>query len=102
MAPEDMDDQQFREHIMGRVTHLEATQVTLRDAIDANTVLTKKIDTSTSSMVEVLAAAAGAFKVLNWIARAAKPLGIIAAAVGAAIGAWHTWKSGGFPLPPSK
>lgn len=56
-----------------------------------NTKATKRVETNTSELMEVLAALKGAFKVLSMVGALAKPLGYIAAAVGAIGGAWYTF-----------
>lgn len=52
----------------------------------------KRVESSTNGLVEVLDAAQGAFKVLNWIGKLARPLGYIAMAVGAVAAAWSALK----------
>jgi hypothetical protein len=49
------------------------------------------IDTNTKGLVEAFDALQGAFKVLGWIASAAKPILWVAASIMAAGAIWQTW-----------
>ena len=49
------------------------------------------IDKNTSGLVEAIKALDGAFKVLGWIASAAKPILWVGALVMAAGAVWQTW-----------
>lgn len=49
------------------------------------------IDKNTSGLVEAIDAMQGAFKVLGWIASAAKPILWVGALVMAAGAVWQTW-----------
>ena len=49
------------------------------------------IDKNTSGLVEALKALDGAFKVLGWIASAAKPILWVAGLIMAAGAVWQTW-----------
>jgi len=49
------------------------------------------IDKNTSGLVEALKAFDGAFKVLGWIASAAKPILWVGALIMAAGAVWQTW-----------
>jgi len=49
------------------------------------------IDKNTSGLVEALKALDGAFKVLGWIASAAKPILWVGALIMAAGAIWQTW-----------
>lgn len=66
--------------LSARVAQLESIARTLVD--------------NTSEIVEAWRAASGAFKVLGWIAMAAKPLGYIAAACASAYAFFKTIKGG--------
>ena len=49
------------------------------------------IDKNTSGLVEALKALDGAFKVLGWVASAAKPILWVGALIMAAGAVWQTW-----------
>ena len=49
------------------------------------------IDKNTSGLVEAMKALDGAFKVLGWIASAAKPILWVGALIMAAGAVWQTW-----------
>ena len=49
------------------------------------------IDKNTSGLVEAIKALDGAFKVLGWIASAAKPILWVGALIMAAGAVWQTW-----------
>ena len=49
------------------------------------------IDKNTSGLVEAIKALDGAFKVLGWIASAAKPILWVAGLIMAAGAVWQTW-----------
>ena len=55
---------------------------------------TAQLVANTTEIVEAWRAASGAFRVLGWIATAAKPIGYIAGACAAAWGFWKTIKGG--------
>ena len=71
----------------------ETTQ-RIEDKLAENTASTKRIEGGTADLLEFLDAAKGAFKVLNWIARMARPIGWIALAFGSVMGAIAAFKSG--------
>ena len=56
--------------------------------LSANTSATREIVDNTRDLLDAFDALQGAFKVLGWIGRGARPLGWIAAAVAACAGAW--------------
>lgn len=64
----------------------------LEKKVDESTAALKRVESNTNDLVDVLAAAQGAFKVLNWIGKLARPLGYIAMAVGAIAAAWTAIK----------
>jgi hypothetical protein len=49
------------------------------------------IDTNTKGLVEAIHALDGAFKVLGWVASAAKPILWVGALIMAAGAVWQTW-----------
>lgn len=73
-----------------RMGRIEGDVAAVRAELQDNTRTTNQLAASTADLVEFFEAMRGAFKVLNWIGKLAKPLGAIAAlgaAVLAAIGA---------------
>jgi hypothetical protein len=69
------------------ITHKEIYDrvVRLEEKVD-------RIDTNTSGMVAAFNAAQGAFMVLDWIAKIAKPILWVAALFTAMAVAWENWK----------
>jgi len=67
---------------------------TIEDRLTEQSEATKRIEQNTGELVDAFHALTGAFKVLTWIGKAAKPLGWIAAAVAAVVGAWTAIKGG--------
>ena len=76
------------------IINTETTQ-RIEDKLAENTASTKRIEDGTSDLLEFFGAAKGAFKVLNWIGRLAKPIGYIAGAVVAVVGSIAAFKGGG-------
>jgi hypothetical protein len=72
-----MEDQVTHSQIYARLLEVEAKV----DSIDKNT----------KGLVEAIHALDGAFKVLGWVASAAKPLLLIGGLVMAAGAVWQTW-----------
>jgi hypothetical protein len=66
----------------------------IEDGLAANTEATKRIETNTSDLVEAFENLKGAFKVLNWIGKFARPLGYIATAVAAVVSLYTAYKTG--------
>lgn len=64
----------------------------LEDGLKANTDITRRVDANTREIVEAFGAMQGAFKVLGWIGKAARPLGWIAAAIAAVVSLWAALK----------
>jgi hypothetical protein len=69
-----------------KVTHEQIYErlLTVESKVDS-------IDTNTKGLVEAFDALQGAFRVLGWIASAAKPILWIAGLVMAAGAVWQTW-----------
>ena len=72
-----MEDQVTHSQIYARLLEVEAKV----DSIDKNT----------KGLVEAMKALDGAFKVLGWIASAAKPILWVAGLIMAAGAVWQTW-----------
>lgn len=67
----------------------------IESALTENTEATKRIEANTADLLDFFAAAKGAFKVLGWIGKLAKPISYVAAAGAAVIGFWAAIKGGG-------
>ncbi|MBJ2155256.1 hypothetical protein [Variovorax sp. IB41] len=77
-----------------RVGNLEDGFETLKTELADNTAATKRIEANTSDLVEAFANLKGAFKVLNWIGKFARPLGYIAGAIAAVVSLYTAFKAG--------
>lgn len=64
----------------------------IEDGLAANTAATEAIRVSTAELVEVFRAMQGAFKVLNWLGRLARPMSYIVALAAAGVGLWSAIK----------
>jgi hypothetical protein len=80
--------------LSGRVGNLEGGFETFKSELADNTAATKRIEANTSDLVEAFANLKGAFKVLNWIGKFARPLGYIAGAVAAVVSLYTAFKAG--------
>lgn len=83
-----------------RVGNLEQGFDTFKTELADNTAATKRIETNTSDLVEAFANLKGAFKVLNWIGKFARPLGYIAGAIAAVVSLYTAYKAG-TTVPPT-
>jgi len=77
-----------------RVGNLEEGFDTFKTELADNTAATKRIETNTSDLVEAFENLKGAFKVLNWIGKFARPLGYIAGAIAAVVSLYTAFKAG--------
>lgn len=76
------------------VTAIKLEQAQFRVELAENTNATKRIEANTAEMLDVFESWKGAMKVLNWIGKAAKPLGYVVG-LGASIAAfWAALKAG--------
>lgn len=66
----------------------------LERGLTENTEATKRIESSIADLVDFFDSLKGAFKVLNWVGRIAKPFGYIAGAVASGLAMWTAFKSG--------
>lgn len=66
----------------------------LEDELTENTRLTQKVVTQTAELIAFFDAMKGAFKVLNWLGKLAKPMAAIAALGVALAGLWASAKGG--------
>lgn len=79
------------------VTAIKLEQAQFRGELAENTNATKRIESNTAEMLDVFESWKGAMKVLNWIGKAAKPIGYVVG-VGASIAAfWAALKGGVHP-----
>lgn len=67
----------------------------LSERLEENTATTNRIAENISGMLEFLDAAQGAFKVLTWIGKLAKPISYIVGVGAGIIGIWTAIKGGG-------
>ena len=79
------------------ITAVKLEQSEFRRLLKENTDATNSIKADTAELVEAFHSFKGAMKVLEWIGKAAKPLGYIATFVGAIVGIWAALKSGVTP-----
>jgi hypothetical protein len=75
-----------------RMGRIEGDVAAVREELAANTEATRQVAANTADLVEFFQAVQGAFKVLNVIAKLAKPLGAIATATAAGLGVWSAVK----------
>ena len=79
------------------VTAIKLEQAQFRVELAENTNATNRIEANTAEMLDVFDSWKGAMKVLNWIGKAAKPMGYVVG-LGASIAAfWTAMKSGVSP-----
>lgn len=69
----------------------------LTERLAENTSATRRTESNTAEIVEILEAWKGAFKVLAWVGKLAKPMGAIIGLGVALYGAWEAFKVGGRP-----
>jgi len=85
----------WQERVDARLKDGDLRMQGIRDDLDINTAATKRVETNTAALVELFSNAQGAFRVLEMLAKLAKPLGVIAMAAGGVLGLWHAVKGGG-------
>ena len=69
----------------------EVTHAQIYDRLIAVETKVDSIDKNTKGLVEAINALDGAFKVLGWVASAAKPILWVGALIMAAGAVWQTW-----------
>ena len=69
----------------------QVTHKQIYDRLIAVETKVDSIDKNTSGLVEAMKALDGAFKVLGWVASAAKPILWVAGSIMAAGAIWQTW-----------
>lgn len=85
----------WREKVDKRLDEGAATMRGLRVAIDENTATTHAVQGNTQEAVDLLNSFKGAFRVLELVGKAAKPMGYIATACIAFAGLFSAWSHGG-------
>lgn len=69
-----------------------ARMTRIEEGLAANTAATEAIQAGTAELVEVFRAMQGAFRVLNWLGRLARPMSYIVALAAAGVGLWSAIK----------
>jgi hypothetical protein len=69
----------------------------MTERLEENTLATQRTEANTADIVEILQAWKGAFKVLVWVGKLAKPMGAIVGLGVAIYGAWVALKTGAPP-----
>lgn len=82
-------------NITDEVTAVKLEQAEFRVLLKENTDATKEIKADTAELLAVFHSFKAAFKVLEWIGKAAKPMGYIVVLAGSVYGFWSTIKGGG-------
>ncbi|MDY0105318.1 MAG: hypothetical protein RBS27_01490 [Giesbergeria sp.] len=75
-----------------RLDQGDARMTRIEGSISENTLITQQLAASTAEIVEFFNAVKGAFKVLNWIGKLARPLTAIAALTASGLAAWAAIK----------
>lgn len=79
------------------ITAVKLEQAEFRHLLKENTNATKAIKADTAELLEAFHSFKGAMKVLEWIGKAAKPLGYIVGACASVTAFWAAMKSGVTP-----
>ena len=85
----------WQEKVDRRLKAGDARMQALAAALDANTTATAEIKTDTGELVDLLHSVKGAFRVLDMLARLARPLGFLAAAFASFYALVTAFKTGG-------
>lgn len=80
-----------------RMTKFEDELSTVKEQLSENTEATKRIETNTGEITEILNSFRGAMKVLGFIGKLAGPLAAIVGLFTAVYAAWHAIKTGVSP-----
>lgn len=102
MGQEDhMNQDQFNDHIASelrkgdmRMNGFADDLTQLRASMEQNNASTEEVKKNTAEMLDVFESWKGAMKVLEWFGSIAKPIGYIAAAVGAVVGLYTAYRAG--------
>jgi hypothetical protein len=79
------------------VTVIKLEQTEFRFLLKENTDATKRIEANTAEMLDVFESFKGAMKVLNWIGKAAKPMGYVIGLCASIAAFWAALKGGVTP-----
>lgn len=79
------------------VTVIKLEQTEFRFLLKENTDATKRIEANTAEMLDVFESFKGAMKVLNWIGKAAKPMGYVVGLCASIAAFWAALKGGASP-----
>lgn len=79
----------WRADITQRMQVMEGQHVALREAVEANTDITKSIQTNTDEIIEFFKAGKGFFTMIGYLSKAAKWITAILAAAGAIYAGFH-------------
>lgn len=91
---QDTQPGELLEVVNKRLDDGDARMERIEIGLAANTEATARIESNTSDLVEAFANLKGAFKVLNWIGKFARPLGYIAGLVAAVVSLYTAFKAG--------
>lgn len=80
-----------------RITNFNDELSTVKEQLAENTEATKRIETNTGEITEILNSFKGAMKVLGFIGKLAGPLAAIVGLFTAVYAAWHAVKTGVMP-----
>lgn len=83
--------------ITDEVTAVKLEQAEFLKQLQENTAATKRIEANTAEMLEAFESFKGAMRVLEWIGKAAKPIGYIVGLCAAITGFWTALKTGATP-----
>lgn len=81
--------------ITARLDAGDARMTRIEQDLAENTLATQEVAANTSELVSILNALKGAFKVLEFIGKLAKPIGYIVSLGAAVAGVWVAIKTGG-------
>lgn len=71
-----------------RMTRIEDNASTLREELASNTQATKQVADNTRELVDLFESFKGAFRVLNWLGKLAKPMAYIVGLGASLVGLW--------------
>ena len=89
----------WQEKVDRRLKDGDDRMQTLADGLAENTAATQAIKADTEELVDLLHSVKGALKVLDMLARLARPLGFLAAAGASFYALFSAFKAGGVPKP---
>jgi hypothetical protein len=86
-----VDPDLWRRSIAIRQDALEANMEAFQEKLEENTEATKRVDKNTSELVDILNSWKGAFTVLDFLGKVAKPVAAIGSVVAACVAIWFNW-----------